>query len=94
MAEIIVVQHDFLDIFNINSKYQISSGKKTLMNRIIYLSLNYEIQKIKILKEMLKKLNKNPLKKFSTQSFLHQMVLDIQFQLDKHLKKYKMNYEC
>ncbi|MBB6043784.1 hypothetical protein HNP68_001408, partial [Borrelia yangtzensis] len=55
------------------------------MNRIIYLSLNYEIQKIKILKEMLKKLNKNPLKKFSTQSFLHQMVLDIQFQLDKHL---------
>lgn len=64
------------------------------MNRIIYLSLNYEIQKIKILKEMLEKLNKNPLKKFSTQSFLHQMVLDIQFQLDKHLKKYKMNYEC
>lgn len=44
------------------------------MNRIIYLSLNYEIQKIEILKEMLEKLNKNSLKKFSTQSFLHQMV--------------------
>ncbi|WP_411762997.1 complement regulator-acquiring protein [Borreliella bavariensis] len=41
------------------------------MNRIIYLSLNYEIQKIEILKEMLEKLNKNLLKKFSTQSFLH-----------------------
>ncbi len=40
---------------------------------------------------MLEKLNKNPLKKFSTQIFLHQMVLDIQFQLDKHLKKYKKN---
>lgn len=43
---------------------------------------------------MIEKLNKNPLKKFSTQSFLHQMLLDIQFQLDKHLKKYKMNYAC
>lgn len=51
------------------------------MNRIIYLSLNYEIQKIEILKEILEKLNKNPLKKFSTPSFLHQMVLDIQLQL-------------
>ncbi|WP_157861267.1 MULTISPECIES: complement regulator-acquiring protein [Borreliella] len=28
------------------------------MNRIIYLSLNYEIQKIEILKEMLEKLKK------------------------------------
>lgn len=54
------------------------------MNRIIYLSLNYEIQKIEVLKEMLGKLNKNPLKKFSTQSFFHQMVLNIQSQLDKH----------
>ncbi|WP_210369519.1 complement regulator-acquiring protein [Borreliella garinii] len=58
--------------------------EKTLMNRIIYLSLNYEIQKIEILKEILEKLNKNPMKKFSTQSFLNQMVLNIQFQLDKH----------
>lgn len=54
------------------------------MNRIIYLSLNYEIQKIEILKEILEKLNKNPLKKFSTQSFLNEMVLNIQFQLDRH----------
>ncbi|WP_369122457.1 hypothetical protein [Borreliella garinii] len=42
---------------------------------------------MEIFKEMLEKLNKNPLKKFSTQIFLHQMVLDIQFQLDRHLKK-------
>lgn len=64
------------------------------MNRIIYLSLNYEIQKIEILKEILEKLNKNPLKKFSTPSFLHQMVLDIQFQLANIKKKYKMNCAC
>ncbi|WP_215539868.1 complement regulator-acquiring protein [Borreliella bavariensis] len=39
------------------------------MNRIIYLSLNYEIQKIEILKEMLEKLNKNPLKKIFNSKF-------------------------
>ncbi|KEO61889.1 complement regulator-acquiring protein [Borreliella garinii] len=36
------------------------------MNRIIYLSLNYKIQKIEILKEMLEKLKKSSEKIFNS----------------------------
>ncbi|WP_301409545.1 complement regulator-acquiring protein [Borreliella tanukii] len=86
----IATESDFLKTFQINADYAtISENQRIAIKRMIYSSLNYNAEKVKILKEILEKLNENSHHNIIVKNFLYHIAMDIQLKLERDLKSIK-----
>ncbi|WP_210382624.1 complement regulator-acquiring protein [Borreliella garinii] len=86
IAKIAAEKFDFLDTFKIGSHDLMIKDNQMQIKRIIYSSLNYEKQKINILKEILEKLKQNPKNTNILGTFMQHISWFIQYQINEHLK--------
>ncbi|WKC75745.1 complement regulator-acquiring protein [Borreliella valaisiana] len=82
----IAAESDFLNTFKVGIYDLILEDTQMQIKRIIYSSLNYEIQKIETLKEILEKLKKNSQYQRIVGSFIHNISWSIQFKIDDCLE--------
>ncbi|WLN24559.1 MULTISPECIES: complement regulator-acquiring protein [Borreliella] len=87
--KIAAAQLDFLDTFKVGPRDLIVEENQMKMKRIIYSSLNYETEKIKILQGILEKLKQNPKAHNILGSFLYHISWGIQFNIEECLKGIK-----
>ncbi|WP_215540781.1 complement regulator-acquiring protein [Borreliella bavariensis] len=81
---------DFLGSLKTQPYQNLSKNEEMNIKRIIYSSLNYEIEKIKTLKEIIDKLKETSEHQKILERFLYSISLMIQSQLNKSLKEIKM----
>ncbi|QFI15002.1 complement regulator-acquiring protein (plasmid) [Borrelia sp. CA_690] len=81
-------QLDLKDTFKIDS-YGDNETEQLQIKRIIYSVLNYDTKKIKMLKEILEKLKKNPEHRNIAKRLIYDISLGIQINLEKNLKLIK-----
>ncbi|WP_215536305.1 complement regulator-acquiring protein [Borreliella bavariensis] len=89
IAKITNTQIDFLETFKSEPHDTISEDIEMKIKRIIYSSLNYEIEKIKTLKEILNKLYQNHKYRTTARNFILNISINIQFQLEYDLELMK-----
>ncbi|AAT93826.1 conserved hypothetical protein (plasmid) [Borreliella bavariensis PBi] len=82
IAKIDNTQIDFLKTFKTDPHDSLPEDEKMQMKKIIYSSLNYETEKIKILQEILEKLDKNLQHKKIAKNFIYDIPIIIQSRLD------------
>ncbi|WP_031538594.1 complement regulator-acquiring protein [Borreliella garinii] len=93
IAKITNAQIDFLENFKSEPHETISEDIEMKIKRIIYSSLNYEIEKINTLKEILDKLYKNHKYKTTARNFILNISIKIQFQIENALELMKEEIE-
>ncbi|WP_210376817.1 complement regulator-acquiring protein [Borreliella garinii] len=93
IAKITNTQIDFLENFKSEPHDTISEDIEMKIKRIIYSSLNYEIEKINTLKEILDKLYKNHKYKTTARNFILNISIKIQFQIENALELMKEEIE-
>ncbi|MBB6043293.1 complement regulator-acquiring protein (plasmid) [Borreliella yangtzensis] len=86
IAKIAAEKYDFLDTFKADPDEIIEKDTQLKIKKIIYSSLNYETQKIEILKEILEKLKTNPQHKKIVETFIYHLSWPIQFKIDDCLE--------
>ncbi|WP_419250352.1 complement regulator-acquiring protein [Borreliella afzelii] len=89
IATIDTAQFDFLGSLKTQHYKDLSENEEMNIKRIIYSSLNYEIEKIKTLKEIIEKLKENYEHQKILERFLYSISLIIQSQLNAGLEKIK-----
>ncbi|MBB5141495.1 complement regulator-acquiring protein [Borreliella afzelii] len=89
IATIDTAQFDFLGSLKTQRYKDLSENEEMNIKRIIYSSLNYEIEKIKTLKEIIEKLKENSEHQKILERFLYSISLIIQSQLNAGLEKIK-----
>ncbi|ABH02189.1 complement regulator-acquiring protein [Borreliella afzelii] len=89
IATIDTAQFDFLGSLKTQHYKDLSENEEMNIKRIIYSSLNYEIEKIKTLKEIIEKLKENSEHQKILERFLYSISLIIQSQLNAGLEKIK-----
>ncbi len=87
IATIDTAQFDFLGSLKTQHYKDLSENEEMNIKRIIYSSLNYEIEKIKTLKEIIEKLKENSEHQKILERFLYSISLIIQSQLNAGLEK-------
>ncbi|ACN53353.1 complement regulator-acquiring protein (plasmid) [Borreliella spielmanii] len=89
IATIDITLPDFLGSLKTQSYKDLSKNMEMNIKRILYSSLNYEIAKIRTLKEIIDKLKQNSEHQKVLERFLYSISLIIQFQLNGSLEKIK-----
>ncbi|WPM06423.1 complement regulator-acquiring protein (plasmid) [Borreliella sinica] len=88
IAKMANTEHDFLSTLKIDN-YKPVEEEELKMKRMIYSAVNYDIQKITVLKEIIEKLNKNPKNLGLMFGFLTTLTWRIQSLLESRLESIK-----